>query len=1081
MKRYLYAVLMLFASGYLLAQPLVIDSLQISPIDCNGLCSGQLDVFASGTSGPLTYSVDGGSTYLSFSSFSALCPGTYNVWVQDAGLGLFADTTVVIVEPAPLGITNASTTNVTCIGACDGSLSISPYGGTTSANGYLVQWSNEIPGDSILSDLCSGTYVCLISDDNGCVSDSIALIISEPSEISFTVDVQNVSCNGANDGSIIFTASGGSGIYQYSSDEGGSWQSSNTFTGVPVGLWGIIVRDDLLCQNSSSITITEPPVLSADAGMDVTVCATEVLVLNGSAIGGVPGYVYTWDNGVTDGVPFNATVSTSYTLTAADANGCMGTDVVLATVTPAINANAGIDQTICEAAGTVNLAGSITTATGGLWSTSGTGTFLPNNTTLNASYIPSANDILAGFVTLTLTTTGNGACVPAADDCAVTINATSSGITVSSTATNILCNGNCDAQLSADATGGVGPYTYVWSNGMSGGSITGVCAGTHSVFVADANGCEGNDVVTVSEPVAMSNTLSTVAPACGLNNGSAEVTATSGGASPYAYQWSNGSVTALADSVAAGVYTVAVTDANGCYLAETVNITSSTSPSVTSSLTSPACNGGNDASIDLTISGGTAPFTFDWSTGAQTEDISSLPAGIYDVTIMDASGCGIVQVFTLSDALPIDLSAVAITDALCGSADGVITVLATGGAGGYNYLWSTGGTNAVEGSLSAGTYTLSVSDASGCLAMANYSVSNASGPVIIVDQVNQPTCQGGSGEIFVSVSGGVAPYSYSWSNGATSEDLVNAAVGNYELIVSDAIGCQGVEYAELLGVNLNAAEICMVTVDTTTGANLVVWTKEYNLGISGYEIYKETSVVNIFQLLGTVPFDSLTQFVDTAANSSIHSYRYKLRTLDSCSNASEFLAYHKTIHLASNIGLSSVINLSWDDYIGFSYSTFYINRYHPSVGWEVIDSVAANVHSYTDNTYPSLVGLEYGIEVVPASPCSAEKAQDHNTTRSNRASIADPNSGPNAINENPVIDFILFPNPTEGKFTLSFSGELSEVNVKVFDVQGKLITSFYMGNASGAKEFDISNYEKGIYLMKINLGDSLIYKKIIKQ
>ena len=105
----------------------------------------------------------------------------------------------------------------------------------------------------------------------------------------------------------------------------------------------------------------------------------------------------------------------------------------------------------------------------------------------------------------------------------------------------------------------------------------------------------------------------------------------------------------------------------------------------------------------------------------------------------------------------------------------------------------------------------------------------------------------------VSVTGGALPYSYAWSNGANSEDLFNAPVGNYELVVTDSNGCQGVEYSELFGVNLNAAEICIVTVDSISGANVVVWNKEQNLGISEYEIHKETSSLNVFQPLGTVP------------------------------------------------------------------------------------------------------------------------------------------------------------------------------------------------------------------------------------
>ena len=161
------------------------------------------------------------------------------------------------------------------------------------------------------------------------------------------------------------------------------------------------------------------------------------------------------------------------------------------------------------------------------------------------------------------------------------------------------------------------------------------------------------------------NTISSVAPSCGSNDGSAEVTGSTGGVLPYSYQWSNGSTSALADSLLAGVYVVTVTDDNLCVTIETVNITSNAGPIITSNIIDASCNGGNDGAIDLTITGGTAPYNIDWSTGEHTEDISGLAAGIYDVTIFDDAGCGAVQVFSVLASMPIDLSVATIVDASC--------------------------------------------------------------------------------------------------------------------------------------------------------------------------------------------------------------------------------------------------------------------------------------------------------------------------------------------------------------------------------------------------------------------------------
>ena len=772
-----------------------------------------------------------------------------------------------------------------------------------------------------------------------------------------------------------------------------------------------------------------------------------------------------------------------------------------------------------------------------------------------------------------LTVTDSDGCV--IESTPFTINSTMSNITLSSSSGSASCYGNCDGSIELFASGGDGNYSYICSNGMSGDSLSDVCAGTHTVWVTDGLGCQAVTIVSVSEPALIMNTISSVAPTCGSNDGSAEVSATTGGVTPYSYQWSSGSTSELADSLLAGVYIVTVTDNLLCSVSEQVNINSSSGPIITSNIVDVSCNGGNDGAIDLTITGGMAPYSLDWSTGEHTEDISGLAAGIYDVTIYDDAGCGTVLVFSVSESLPIDLSAASISEASCASADGMISVSAAGGVGGYNYLWSgeesqcnyelcitddfgdgwsgntvdvfvngnfygnygaslvgvgpecffiavnngdtvdvifnetgtfafecnfvltdasgsqagfgddvsninnvianCGSTTSDATNLAAGTYFLSVTDNNLCTATASYTVSNSAGPSIIIDQVIQPACQGGSGEILVSLTGGTLPYSYAWSNGANSEDLFNAPVGNYELVVTDSNGCQGVEYSELFGVNLNAAEICMVTVDSISGANVVVWNKEQSLGISEYEVHKETSSLNVFQLLGTVPFDSLSQFIDTAANSSVHSYRYKLRTIDSCGNFSEFLAYHKTIHLVSNIGLNNTVNLIWDDYIGFEYLTFYINRYHPNTGWVVLDSVASNVHTYTDNSYPSLNGLEYDIEVFPTFPCLAEKAQDHNTTRSNRHTIAPP-APPSSIEEL-LLNARVQPNPSNGLFSIIVAA--SNWSYSILDMNGRLIKNeMVTGNNA---EVSIQDLQTGIYMLQISLEGNTIYKKIVKQ
>ena len=1088
MKKYFCALLLVLANGIVMAQ-LVINTVGVESPQCHALCNGSLNISASGTSGPYQYSIDGGATYHSQNFFNSLCAGTYDIWVHDPGFSLYADTTVVMTEPALLDITSSTSSDVICYGDCNGSASVNVSGGTVSS-GYMYFWTNGESAPSV-NGLCPGSYECMVSDDSECY-DSITVVISEPSALVFTIDAENVSCHGGNDGVINFMdGNGNSGAfggtpfanngYQYSIDEGGSYQSLSEFANITAGLYGLIVEDSLGCIASSSHDIFEPaPISFSVYSSSPSACNVADGSFTISELMQDSSYniFYTDQNGNQSQTGGTANIDGEITVSGFSSdeisditvglNTCSAfMDTLIYLTAPTFGFIINTASAVVTDASCTNTDGSIT----GISVSGGTGTGpYTYNYTGGASTLDLLNAQPGSYV---LTVSDTNGCV--IESLPFTINSTISNITLASTSSSATCHGNCDGSIDLLASGGDGNYSYTCSNGMVGGSLINVCAGIHTIWVIDGLGCQGIDTVTVLEPAVISNTISSVTPSCGSNDGSAEVTGSTGGVLPYSYQWSNGSTSELADSLLAGVYVVTVTDDALCSVSETVNITSSAGPIITSNIIDASCNGGNDGAIDLTITGGTAPYNIDWSTGEHTQDVSGLAAGIYDVTIFDDAGCGAVQVFSVLASMPIDLSVATIVDASCDSTDGMISVAASGGVGGYNYLWSTGSTGSDATNLAAGIYSLSVSDNNGCIGMTSYAVSNAAGPSISVDQVIQPVCQGGSGEILVSVTGGASPYSYAWSNGANSEDLFNAPVGSYELIVTDSNGCQGVQYSELVGVNLNAAEICMVTVDTATGANVVVWNKEQNLGISEYEVHKETSSLNVFQLLGTVPFDSLSQFVDTASNSSVHSYRYKLRTIDSCGNYSEFLAHHKTIHLVSNVGLNNTVNLVWDDYIGFAYASFYINRYQPTIGWEVLDSVASNIHSYTDNSFLSLVGLQYDIEAVPIMPCLAEKAQDHNSTRSNRHTIAPPN--PSLIDEPTLLNARVQPNPSNGLFTIIV--EASNWAYSILDMNGKLIMN---ESASEMKsDINIQALEAGIYMLQISVEGHSIYKKIVKQ
>ena len=264
-------------------------------------------------------------------------------------------------------------------------------------------------------------------------------------------------------------------------------------------------------------------------------------------------------------------------------------------------------------------------------------------------------------------------------------------------------------------TGGTSPYTYTWSNGVTTSDLSGLVAGSYSVTVTDANGCTSECTVVVSEPVALSAVCSSTAASCsGGEDGTATVVVT-GGTSPYTYTWSNGVTTSDLSGLVAGSYSVTVTDANGCTSECTVVVSEPVALSaVCSSSTAASCSGGEDGTATVVVTGGTSPYTYTWSNGVTTSDLSGLVAGSYSVTVTDANGCTSECTVVVSE--PVALSAVcSSTAASCsGGEDGTATVVVTGGTSPYTYTWSNGVTTSDLSGLVAGSYSVTVTDANGC-------------------------------------------------------------------------------------------------------------------------------------------------------------------------------------------------------------------------------------------------------------------------------------------------------------------------------------------------------------------------------
>jgi len=317
---------------------------------------------------------------------------------------------------------------------------------------------------------------------------------------------------------------------------------------------------------------------------------------------------------------------------------------------------------------------------------------------------------------------------------------------------------------------------------------------------------------------------------CGLADGNATVNV-GGGRPPYTYSWSSGDTIPTTDSLTSGIYVVTVADAagNSVFAVVTINDASAATISVNST-TDISCNGQSNGAIGINITGGTFPYTFLWSNGSATEDINNLFAGPYEVNVTDTNGCAAFLSITLTEPDPFILTTLS-TDAQCGISDGSVTVFASGGTSPYIYSWSTGGTEATIDSIPAGIYNVTVTDSNGCIESITTTVSNDGAPTIIIDSMLNAVCGDTVGSIFITASGGAGNYTYYWSNGSTTDDLLNVPAGNYEITVTDLAGCTKALSIEIEGTPLTIPSICLVTLDSATGKNVIVWEKSPGQGI----------------------------------------------------------------------------------------------------------------------------------------------------------------------------------------------------------------------------------------------------------
>jgi len=603
-----------------------------------------------------------------------------------------------------------SQTDVSCAGESAGSVVLQGVGGTTPYTYGIIQQpqgSNATVIDNVISNMKAGDYVVGVTDANGCHA-TIQVTISEPDEpLAASYEVIHVACFGESTGSATVNPTGGTPPYSY------EWSNGSTdriATGLAAGTYYVVITDAQGCTlEVTDIVVTEPddPVtaeISQYMNPDCHGSATGSATV--TATGGTPPYEYLWSNGDTSATATGLSAGT-YFVTVTDANGCSTkVSVLLNDPEPIVASIANKVHVTCfgqnNGQATVVASGGIPPYTY-LWDDP-----LEQTTA-------TAENLEAGQYTV-IVTDYNGC----QTSVMVEITQPTQLISQITSTQNVSCYGDNDGSASVDVTGGVTPYTYLWndSENQTGSTATNLEAGTYTVTVTDANGCQTQAIAIIAEPGEPLTSTYTVnhVPCHGEETGSISIHP-DGGTAPYTYLWNNGQTGQTASKLEAGIYSVTITDANGCTLEITdIVVEEPIAPlDVMSHVTDVLCYGGYTGAIHLDVYDGTPPYSFLWNNGDTSQHLEDVPAGIYHVEVTDANGCNYYISEEIKQPPKLQMINVFIEDVFCKEDSlGVIDFDVTGGVPPYEYLWSNGETTPKLTNMPGGFYEVNITDANGC-------------------------------------------------------------------------------------------------------------------------------------------------------------------------------------------------------------------------------------------------------------------------------------------------------------------------------------------------------------------------------
>lgn len=679
----------------------VITSTSQTNVLCNGGNSGTASIVVN--NGTPSYSYNWTSNSSTSNSASGLNAGQYTVTVTDSK-NCKASTSFNITQPSAISISFTNQINVSCFGGSDASVTAAPNGGMP---GYTYTWSPIVNTTNNISGLTSGIYTVMVKDINNCIATN-SINITQPSSVTVTNTITNVSCFSGTNGAISITPSGGTPNYTYTWLSSG--QTTSAISSLSAGIYSVIVTDSKNCATTLAYSVTQPTALMVSFTQTTVSCfGGNDGIITANVVGGTTGYNYLWNpSGMVSSTATNLS-SGIYSLSIIDNNSCVLNSTIAISQPSLLIAVTSVTNETCNYLNNGQANASQSGGTGPY-----TYQWNPNGST--SSYV---NNLSSGTYTLIVTDSKNCTALSTAN--------VSEPLPLNISVLNTIqasC-GVSDGSATYTVSGGTTAYTYSWttpslSYTTTSNTTNSLSAGINQLTIIDANGCTTNTNINITNPNSATITATATSVNC-FGDATGVITTSVVSSASYSYAWSNGSNAPSINNLTAGIYTVVVTTLNNCITTETIAVnqpTSAVSVMITG-VTPINCFGQNTGSAIAIASGGTPNYTYLWSPSAiNSATNSNMPAGTYTLDAFDFNGCKTTTVVSITNnsTSPLNISLSELKNATCDQTNGSISVTVSGGTPTYSYLWNpSNSSNQTLNDISEGSYTLTVTDIYGCI------------------------------------------------------------------------------------------------------------------------------------------------------------------------------------------------------------------------------------------------------------------------------------------------------------------------------------------------------------------------------